>query len=186
MRPIDPNHVSLGYDVYRKNWNPWTEMSCRLTHKGACNLQFRNSQTKVVELANHSVQKSCWWNNQSVKRKTCCWNQARENYTGKHTFVGFYYWLAENIARGSTVSRTDITIEKKQHSHNIQPSVEWIFWSSEELLPALRVIRVFSKVQSNKPMSGAVFPSCRPGSVQLNLYKNMKRQTDPYGRAMKR
>ena len=25
-------------------------------------------------------------------------------------------------------------------------------------------------------MSGAGSPSCRPGSVQLNLYKNMKRQ----------
>ena len=30
-------------------------------------------------------------------------------------------------------------------------------------------------------MSGAGSPSCRPGSVQLNLYKNIKRQTDPYG-----
>ena len=28
----------------------------------------------------------------------------------------------------------------------------------------------------NKPMSGAGSPSCRPRSVQLNLYKNMKRQ----------
>ena len=38
-----------------------------------------------------------------------------------------------------------------------------------------------AKKQSNKPMSGARSPSCRPGSVQLNLWKNMKRQTDPYG-----
>ena len=30
-------------------------------------------------------------------------------------------------------------------------------------------------------MSCARSPSCRPGSVQLNLWKNMKRQTDPYG-----
>ena len=33
---------------------------------------------------------------------------------------------------------------------------------------------------SNKPMSGAGSPSCRPGSVQLNLYKNIKRQIDPH------
>ena len=35
------------------------------------------------------------------------------------------------------------------------------------------------QVHSNKPMSGAGSPSCRPESVQLNLWKNMKRQTDP-------
>ena len=42
------------------------------------------------------------------------------------------------------------------------------------------------QVHSNKPMSGAGSPSCRPGSVQLNLSKNMIRQTDPYGKAMKK
>ena len=99
VRPIDPNHVSLGYDVYRMYWNPWTEMSCRLTHEGACNLKFRNSQTKVVVLANHSAQQSCWWTNQKVKRNTCCWSQARKNCAGKHTWVGFYNWLAENLAK---------------------------------------------------------------------------------------
>ena len=140
VRPIDPNHVSLGYDVYQMYWNPWTEMSCRLTHKGTCNLQFRNSQTKVVVLTNHSAQQSCWWTNQNVNRKTCCWSQARENCVEKHTWVGFYNWLAENMARSLTVSRTDITIAKKQLSHYIQSSIEWIFWSSKELLPALRVI----------------------------------------------
>ena len=30
-------------------------------------------------------------------------------------------------------------------------------------------------------MSGAGSASCRPGSKPLNLWKNMKRQTDPYG-----
>ena len=140
VRPIDPNHVSLGYDVYQMYWNPWTEKSCRLTHKGTGNLQFRNSQTEVVVLTNHSAQQSCWWTNQNVKRKTCCWSQARENYVGKHTWVGFYNWLPENMARSLTVSRTDITIAKKQLSHYIQSSIEWIFWSSKELLPALRVI----------------------------------------------
>ena len=35
-------------------------------------------------------------------------------------------------------------------------------------------------------MSGAGSPSFRPGSVQLNLQKNMKRQTDPYGKVMKK
>ena len=39
---------------------------------------------------------------------------------------------------------------------------------------------------SNKPISGAGSPSCRPGSVQLNVYENMKRHTDPYGKAMKK
>ena len=46
----------------------------------------------------------------------------------------------------------------------------WFEWSWNE-----------AKKQSNKPMSGAGSASCRPGSVQLNLWKNMKRQTDPYG-----
>ena len=35
-------------------------------------------------------------------------------------------------------------------------------------------------------MSGVGSPGCRPGSVQLNLYTNVKRQTDPYGKAMKK
>ena len=35
-------------------------------------------------------------------------------------------------------------------------------------------------------MSGAGSPSCRPVSVQLNFSENMKRQTDPYGKAMKK
>ena len=30
-------------------------------------------------------------------------------------------------------------------------------------------------------MSGAGSASCRPGSKQFTLWKNMKRQTDPYG-----
>ena len=46
----------------------------------------------------------------------------------------------------------------------------WFEWSQNE-----------AKKQSNKPMSGTGSASCRPGSVQLNLWKNMKRQTDPYG-----
>ena len=44
----------------------------------------------------------------------------------------------------------------------------------------------YQQVHSNKPTSDAGSPSCRPGSVQLNLQKNMKRQTDPYGKAMKK
>ena len=39
---------------------------------------------------------------------------------------------------------------------------------------------------SNKPMSFAGSPSCRPASVRLNLWKNAKRQTDPYGKAIKK
>ena len=35
-------------------------------------------------------------------------------------------------------------------------------------------------------MSGAGSPSFRPGRVQLNLQQNIKRQTDPYGKAMKK
>ena len=42
------------------------------------------------------------------------------------------------------------------------------------------------QVHSNKPLSGAGPSSCIPGSVQLNLHKNMKRQTDPFGKAMKK
>ena len=42
------------------------------------------------------------------------------------------------------------------------------------------------QVHSNKPTSGAGYPRCWPGSVQLNLQKNMKRLTDPYGKAMKK
>ena len=49
---------------------------------------------------------------------------------------------------------------------------------------------VFSAILRNsnhgkKPISLAS-PSCRPGSVQLNLYKNMKRQIDPYSKEMKK
>ena len=44
----------------------------------------------------------------------------------------------------------------------------------------------YQQVHGNKPMGDAGSPSCKLGSVQLNLKISVKRQTDPYGKAMKK
>ena len=63
---------------------------------------------------------------------------------------------------------------------------KFIFCKLQLFRPLLKEYIKYQQVHSNKSISGAGSPSCRPGSGQLNLQKNMNRQTDSYGKAMKK